>query len=56
LASFEEAPASEEVLEQRVSLCDQRLGTVQAVLQASRARRVLDLGCGSGADDPPSRS
>ena len=53
LASFdepaEEAPAREEVLEERVSLRDQRLGTVQAVLQASGARRVLDLGCGPGA-------
>ena len=27
---------------------DQRLGTVQAVLKASGARRVLDLGCGAG--------
>jgi 3' terminal RNA ribose 2'-O-methyltransferase Hen1 len=36
-------------LEERVSLRDQRLGTVQAVLKASGARRVLDLGCGSGA-------
>ena len=32
-----------------MSLRDQRLGTVQAVLQASGARRVLDLGCGPGA-------
>ena len=30
-------------------LRDQRLGTVQAVLKASGARRVLDLGCGAGA-------
>ena len=52
LASFDEQePASprEEALEERVSLRDQRLGTVQAVLQASGARRVLDLGCGPGA-------
>ena len=36
-------------LEERVSLRDQRLGSVQAVLKASGARRVLDLGCGPGA-------
>jgi 3' terminal RNA ribose 2'-O-methyltransferase Hen1 len=35
--------------EERVSLRDQRLGAVQAVLKASGARRVLDLGCGAGA-------
>ena len=53
----EDAPASEapdvavreEALEERLSLRDQRLGSVQAVLKASGARRVLDLGCGSGA-------
>lgn len=39
----------EETLEERVSLRDQRLGSVQAVLRASGARRVLDLGCGPGA-------
>lgn len=44
-----EAPNPEEELEERVSLRDQRLGTVQSVLKASGARRVLDLGCGSGA-------
>jgi 3' terminal RNA ribose 2'-O-methyltransferase Hen1 len=50
LASFDEAPAhDEEVPQERVTLRDQRLGTVQAVLQASGARRVLDLGCGQGA-------
>ena len=38
----------EEALEERVSLRDQRLGAVQAVLQASGAQRVLDLGCGAG--------
>ena len=42
-------PGREEQLEERVSLRDQRLGTVQAVLRASGARRVLDLGCGAGA-------
>ena len=39
----------EEALEERLSLRDQRLGTVQAALKASGARRVLDLGCGGGA-------
>jgi hypothetical protein len=39
----------EEQLEERVSLWDQRLGTVQSVLKASGARRVLDLGCGAQA-------
>jgi 3' terminal RNA ribose 2'-O-methyltransferase Hen1 len=52
LAEFSDdspAPEREEALEERVSLRDQRLGTVQAVLKASGARRVLDLGCGPGA-------
>jgi 3' terminal RNA ribose 2'-O-methyltransferase Hen1 len=44
-----EAPEPEEQLEERVSLRDQRLGTVQSVLKASGAKRVLDLGCGPGA-------
>jgi 3' terminal RNA ribose 2'-O-methyltransferase Hen1 len=44
-----EASDPEEELEERVSLRDQRLGTVQSVLKASGARRVLDLGCGPGA-------
>jgi len=39
----------EEQLEERVSLRDQRLGTVESILTASKARRVLDLGCGPGA-------
>jgi 3' terminal RNA ribose 2'-O-methyltransferase Hen1 len=39
----------EEQLEERVSLRDQRLGTVEAVLKTSGARSVLDLGCGAGA-------
>ncbi len=58
LAQLEEAapvvedpdePAREEQLEERISLRDQRLGAVEAVLKASGARRVLDLGCGPGA-------
>ncbi len=44
-----EASDPEERLEERVSLRDQRLGSVQSVLKASGARRVLDLGCGPGA-------
>ncbi len=39
----------EERLEERVSLRDQRLTAVEAVLQDLGARRVLDLGCGPGA-------
>jgi 3' terminal RNA ribose 2'-O-methyltransferase Hen1 len=42
-------PGREEQLEERASLRDQRLGAVEAVLKASGARRVLDLGCGAGA-------
>jgi 3' terminal RNA ribose 2'-O-methyltransferase Hen1 len=45
----EDEPGREEQLEERVSLRDQRLGAVEAVLKASGARRVLDLGCGPGA-------
>jgi 3' terminal RNA ribose 2'-O-methyltransferase Hen1 len=45
----EDEPGREEQLEEKVSLRDQRLGTVQSVLRASGARRVLDLGCGPGA-------
>jgi len=42
-------PGREEQLEEKVSLRDQRLGTVESVLRASGAHRVLDLGCGPGA-------
>lgn len=42
-------PGREEQLEERVSLRDQRVGTVLSVLRASGAKRVLDLGCGAGA-------
>jgi 3' terminal RNA ribose 2'-O-methyltransferase Hen1 len=38
----------EEVLEQPLSLNDQRLGAVLAALRGAGARRVLDLGCGEG--------
>src|SRR5437660_4671000 len=49
-AEEEEQPAAppEEILEKPLSLNDQRLGSVMAVLRASGARRVLDLGCGEG--------
>lgn len=43
-----EEPGREDQLEERVSLRDQRMGTVLSVLKASGARRVLDLGCGAG--------
>lgn len=46
----EPAQAVAEVeLEERVSLREQRLGSVESVLKAASARRVLDLGCGEGA-------
>jgi 3' terminal RNA ribose 2'-O-methyltransferase Hen1 len=45
-----EQPAgkTEDALESRLSLNDERLGTVLAALRASGAKRVLDLGCGEG--------
>jgi 3' terminal RNA ribose 2'-O-methyltransferase Hen1 len=49
LAEESDEASREEVMEERLSLRDQRLGTVEAVLKASGASRVLDLGCGSGA-------
>src|SRR5262249_41011197 len=39
---------AEVVLERPMSLNEQRLGAVVAVLRASGARRMLDLGCGEG--------
>ena len=44
----EPVPQAETSLEQSLSLNAQRLGAVMAVLRASAARRVLDLGCGEG--------
>ena len=38
----------EEKAEQRISLNEQRLGTVLAALKNCGAKRVLDLGCGEG--------
>jgi 3' terminal RNA ribose 2'-O-methyltransferase Hen1 len=43
------AHAGEElILEERLSLNEQRLGAVAAALRGCGARRVLDLGCGEG--------
>jgi 3' terminal RNA ribose 2'-O-methyltransferase Hen1 len=44
----ETAGKEEENLEQPVSLHQQRLGAVMAVLRQVGAKRVLDLGCGEG--------
>lgn len=47
--AIEEARAQEEVeIEKHISLNEQRLGAVLAVLKNSGAQRVLDLGCGEG--------
>src|SRR5690606_27318744 len=43
-----EEAAVEEKVEDNISLHEQRLGTVLAVLKQSGAQRVLDLGCGEG--------
>ncbi|HEY8081800.1 MAG TPA: 3' terminal RNA ribose 2'-O-methyltransferase Hen1, partial [Acidimicrobiales bacterium] len=49
LAQREEGDdAAEEAVERPISLNEQRLSAVVAVIKASGARRVLDLGCGSG--------
>lgn len=44
----ESANAEEERIEERLSLHEQRLGAVMAILRQVGARRVLDLGCGEG--------
>jgi len=44
----EQHSAEEVVLEERISLNQQRLGAVLAALRESGAKRVLDLGCGEG--------
>jgi len=45
----EEAHAAEEAaVEEKISLNQQRLGSVVATLKASGAKRVMDLGCGEG--------
>jgi 3' terminal RNA ribose 2'-O-methyltransferase Hen1 len=38
----------EEILEQPLSLHEQRIGAVLAAIRKSSARRILDLGCGEG--------
>lgn len=43
-----ERAAEEEAVEEPLRLNEQRLGAVVAVLRASDATRVLDVGCGSG--------
>jgi 3' terminal RNA ribose 2'-O-methyltransferase Hen1 len=40
--------AEEVVLEEKISLNQQRLGSVMAALRQSGAKRILDLGCGEG--------
>jgi 3' terminal RNA ribose 2'-O-methyltransferase Hen1 len=40
--------AEELALEERISLNEQRLGSVLAALRQSGAKRILDLGCGEG--------
>ena len=47
-ASAEAHAAEEGVLEEKISLHQQRLGTVLAALRQTGAKRVLDLGCGEG--------
>lgn len=44
----EEKATAEEQIEEKVSLNQQRLGSVVAALRSLGARRVLDLGCGEG--------
>jgi 3' terminal RNA ribose 2'-O-methyltransferase Hen1 len=43
-----EASVSDQNLDRQLTLNEQRLSTVLAVLKGSDARRVLDLGCGEG--------
>jgi 3' terminal RNA ribose 2'-O-methyltransferase Hen1 len=47
-AEAEQREDEEAAVEERVGLHEQRLGATVAVLKASGARRVLDLGCGEG--------
>ena len=44
----EEREVEEEAVEQPIRLNEARLGAVLAAIRASGAKRVLDLGCGSG--------
>jgi len=47
-ATEEERCHEEEALERRISLNEQRIGTVIAALKKAGARRIIDLGCGEG--------
>ena len=47
-AEEDRSPVPEPVLEEALSLNEQRLGAVVEALRGSGARRVLDLGCGEG--------
>jgi 3' terminal RNA ribose 2'-O-methyltransferase Hen1 len=47
-ATEEKRGTEEQSLEAPLSLNDQRMGAVLATLEAARAKRVLDLGCGEG--------
>jgi len=44
----EDRAHEEDVLERQISLNEQRIGAVIAVLKDNGARRVIDLGCGEG--------
>ena len=47
----EERPArmqAEEAIEEKISLNEQRVGSVLSVLRKFQARKVIDVGCGSG--------
>ncbi len=44
----QERAAEEEAVEEPLRLNEQRIGAVVAVLRAAGAKRVLDVGCGSG--------
>ena len=47
-ADLEKRATEEEAVEEPLRLNEKRLGAVVSVLRASRAKRVLDVGCGSG--------
>ncbi len=47
-ATAEAHALEEEVVERTISLNEQRLGSVLAILKAGATSRVLDLGCGEG--------
>ncbi len=46
--SDSDEPTNEDKLEEKLSLNDQRLGTVLSVLKQTGAARVVDVGCGEG--------